>query len=77
MPSDDGYSDLLSTIVGMGKRFTEMCIEDTDKFIEVAEKDDFIENFGYLLQIDEDEYWEIIQKFDPNNIRLAAKKYNV
>jgi len=77
MPGDDGFSDLLSTIIGMGKTFTKMCIEDPDKFIEVAKKDNYIENFGYLLQVNEDEYWKLIQNCDPNNLRLAAKKYNV
>lgn len=77
MPSDDGYTDLISSIIGMGKTFTKLCIDDTDKFVQLAKDDYYIENFGYLFHDSEEEYWNIIQKYDPNNIRLAAKKYNL
>lgn len=77
MPSDDGYSDLLSSIIGMGKTFVKSCIDDTNKFIEVARNEDYVENFGYILDISENEYWDIIEKYDPNNTRVVAKKYNL
>lgn len=77
MPSDDGYTDLISSIIGMGKTFTKNCIDDTNKFVEMAKKDNYIENFGYLFFDSEDEYLNIIQKYDPNNIKVAIRKYNL
>jgi len=47
MPSDDGYTDLISSIIGKGKDF---CYNITDDdFIKMAENDDYRENFGYLF----------------------------
>jgi len=59
MPSDDGYWDLLSSIIGFGKKFVIKCINNKMEFVEVAEKDNYIENFSYLFQISEKEYNEI------------------
>lgn len=77
MPSDDGYSDLLSSIIGMGKTITKKCIDDTDKFVTIARDGYFIENFGYLFHDSEKEYLDIIQKYDPENIKVSIRNYNV
>lgn len=75
MPSDDGYWDLLTTLIGRGKTYLKSCIDDTSKFVEVAKKDDFTENFSYLLQIDEKEYMDIKMKYDP--FWKDVRKYNI
>jgi hypothetical protein len=75
MPSDDGYSDLLSSIIGKGKTFTKSCIDNIDNFIKMAKDDDYMENFVYLLQIDFNEYAEIKSKFDP--LYGDMRKYNI
>jgi len=65
MPSDDGYSDLLSSIIGRGKIFTKKCINDKDVMIEMSRNNEYAENFGYILQVGEKGYWKIKEKFDP------------
>jgi hypothetical protein len=75
MPSDDGYSDLLSSIIGKGKEFTNKCIEDIKYFIQFTKDDDFVENFGYIFNVHEIEYWEIRSEFDP--LIKSTRKYNL
>jgi hypothetical protein len=65
MPSDDGYSDLISSIIGLGKTFTNSCVNDTNKFLKMAKDDYYVENFTYLFEIDENEYAEIRSDSDP------------
>ena len=75
MPSDDGYSDLISSVIGMGKKFTKDCIENPSVFIDMAKNDNYFENFGYLLQISKSEYIEIRSKYDP--LFANTIKYNL
>jgi hypothetical protein len=75
IPSDDGYSDLLSSVIGKGKTFTKACIDNIDIFIKMTEDDDYMENFVYLLQIDFNEYANIRSKFDP--LYGDMRKYNI
>lgn len=75
MPSDDGYTDLISSVIGKGKEFTKKCIDNTDIFIKTAKNDDYVENFGYMLQIDENDYWEIRTLFDP--LIRDTRKFNI
>jgi len=75
MPSDDGYTDLISSLIGKGKKYTKICIEHTGFFIQMARDDDYVENFGYILNVDEDEYWEIKEEFDP--LLKDVRKYNL
>ena len=77
IPSDDGYSDLLSSIIGKGKTFAKKCINDVDVFIKMIIDNDYMENFGYFLHTDEDYYWFIIEKYYPTHYRVIAKKYNL
>lgn len=73
--SDDVYSDLLSSIIGSGKFFTKKCINNVKYFIEMAENDDFVENFGYLFLMNEKEYIKIREQYDP--IFRDTRKYNL
>ena len=76
MPSDDGYSDLISSIIGKGKNFTKKCIYDPIYyFVKMVKENDYIENFGYLLNINFNEYIDIKSKFDP--FYGDVKKYNI
>ena len=75
MPSDDGYSDLISSIIGKGKLFTKKCIENPQVFVDMAKNDDYVENFIYLLQITEPEYIELRSKYDP--LFRDMYKYNL
>lgn len=73
--SDDSYSDLLSSIIGKGKKFVKECVLDTNLFVEMARKRDYVENFVYILQVNENEYNEIKEEFDP--MLRDMKKYNL
>jgi hypothetical protein len=64
--SDDGFMDLISSIIGKGKECVKKCIKDPQLVIKMSKEDDYMENFGYLFNVDEEEYWEIL-----------AKKYNL
>jgi hypothetical protein len=75
MPSDDEYLDMISSIIGRGKTFTKKCINDPQLFINMAQNDDYIQNFGDILSVDRNEYDNVKAKYDPyfNDIR----KYNL
>jgi len=75
MPSDDVYSDLISSIIGKGKRFTKTCIENPQMFVDMAKNDDYVENFIYLLQISKSQYIETRSKYDP--LFRDTIKYNL
>lgn len=75
MPSDDGYFDLLSSMIGLGKKFTQKCIDNDYYFVKMAKDDFYVENFKYLFDVDEKEYDEIRAEADP--VWGAVKKYNV
>lgn len=47
--SDDGFDDLLSHIIGMGKREYEAALKDPAKVFERANKGDYKESFAYAL----------------------------
>jgi hypothetical protein len=73
--SDDGYTDLISSIIGKGKLFVKNAIRNKKLVIDMANNDDYAENFGYQLNIDKDEYVEIREEFDP--LYRDMKKYNL
>ena len=50
--SDDGYSDLLSSIIGKGKEFIISVINDPTIPVEMVKTNSYAENFGYLLNVD-------------------------
>lgn len=71
MPSEDGYVDLISSVIGKGKSFLQKCIDNKNIFIKMAKNDDdYAENFKYLLIVDQEEYEKI--KFD-----YMGKSYNL
>lgn len=71
----DDYSDALSSVIGKGKSFTKECIDNKNKFTEMVNEEDYIENFKYLLDINFDEYENIKVKYDP--FYREVKKYNL
>jgi hypothetical protein len=75
MPSDDGYTDLISSMVGLGKKFIQKCIDNDYYFIKMAKDDFYVENFTYLFYVDYKEYSEIRAEADP--LWGAAQKYNL
>jgi hypothetical protein len=75
MPSDDGYDDLISSVVGKGKNFVKKILETPKIFLQMAKDDDYVESFHYLFIIDEEEYHEIKSEFDP--IYKNSRKYNL
>lgn len=75
MPSDDGFSDLLSSIIGSGKYFTKKCINDIRVFLYMAKNNNYVENFGYLLNIGKEEYIKTKEKYDP--LFRDMNKYNL
>lgn len=67
--SDDGFDDLLSSIIGKGKLWVIKCLKNPKIPQQMANKYDYAENFGYQLDIDKSKYHEIRSEFDP--------KYNI
>ena len=70
MPSDDGYTDLISSIVGKGKTFCDNITEDD--FIKMAQNHDYRENFGYIFhRLDrkelKEEYISIYKQYRRND----------
>ena len=73
--SDDGFSDLLSSIIGKGLKWTIKCIRDPLLPKKMAKEHDYLENFGYILQVDREVYDEIRSKYDP--IYKQTNKFNL
>jgi len=71
--SDDGYSDLLSSIIGAGKTFVEKCLMDDDMVISFSKSHKVKENFGYIFQTDD--YDSILKEIDP--IRWESEKFGL
>jgi len=61
--SDDDYTDIISSIIGKGKIFTDRCISDDSVIINMVKNDDYVGNFGYLLQIDYNEYKDVLIEY--------------
>jgi len=74
-PSDDGYYDLLSSMVGSGKIFVKSCINEPRKFVEMAKNNAYVENFSYMLNVRKDDYYKIKEKYDP--FFRDVRKYNL
>lgn len=72
--SDDGYSDLVSSIIGKGKIFTENCIKNKKLIMGMAENNDFAENFEYLLMQSEKDYYYIKNEYP---FEKEKNKYNL
>jgi len=75
MPSDDGYSDLISSVIGKGKLFIKKCINDHDVFINMAMTFEYVENFEYIWQTTLSEYDKIRTEYDP--LYRDSKKFNL
>jgi len=80
--SDDGFSDLLSSIIGKGKSWTIRCIKNPKIPKKMSNTNDYMENFVYLLQVDYSEYYKIRSKHDPNysdesSFYSVSDKYNL
>ena len=73
--SDDGYWDLLSSVIGLGKDFIINCIKDENVLIKMADDDYYSENFSYIFKVDEKEYLELKEKYNPFN--MDVRKYNL
>ena len=48
-PSDDGYWDLRSSIIGFGKEFLLESLNDDQLFIDMIQDNNYAENFGYIF----------------------------
>jgi len=75
MPSDDGYLDLISSIIGKGEFFINRCINYHKLFIDMAKNNKYVENFGYIFQTSWKEYDEINTKYYP--LYRDSKKFNM
>lgn len=74
-PGDDGYSDILSSIIGRGKTFIKKCINDVEIVYNMSKNTDYMENFRYILSANKREYDEIRSKYDPFYANIT--KYNL
>ena len=73
--SDDGYTDLISSVIGKGKTWVQKCINDPELVVNMGENGDYLENFGYLFLTAEEDYWNIKCKYDP--FCRDVRKYNL
>ena len=48
-PSDDGYWDLRSSIIGFGQDFLIRSLGDDKLFLDMAKHHHYAENFGYIF----------------------------
>jgi hypothetical protein len=46
---DDGFSDLMNHIVGLGKSIYNACMKNPDLIVDLARRDDFAESFSYCF----------------------------
>jgi len=63
--SDDEYWDLISSVIGKGKKFIIDCINDKTNLIDMVKKENYAENFSYIWQTSHKKYVEIRSKYDP------------
>ena len=75
MPSDDGYFDLISSVIGKGEFFIKRCINNHKLFADMAKNNEYVENFGYIFQTTWKEYDEINTKYYP--LYRDSKKFNL
>ena len=47
--SDDGYTDVISSMIGSGKNFYYSSFSSIDLFINMIKSNNYRENFGYLF----------------------------
>lgn len=59
----DDYSDIISSIIGNGLTFTLNSLSDDKIIIDMIKNDDYVSNFGYLLQINYEEYNEVLTEY--------------
>jgi len=52
LTSDDGFMDLTYHIIGLGQKEYEAVLKNPERARKRAEKDDFVECFGYVLHFD-------------------------
>lgn len=72
---DDGYWDLVTSIIGKGKTWTIKCIKDPKLPAEMVKTNNYTENFSYLLNVGKEEYHNIRCNFDP--FYRATSQYNL
>jgi len=75
--SDDGYTDLISSVIGKGREWVKKCIKNPKLVQEMGAADGYMENFGYLFSVEEKDYWRILNKYYPDDARVVARKYNL
>ena len=71
----DRHIDLISSIIGLGKNFVKRSLDNPEIFVRMLENDYYAENFVYILDISEKEYWDIRIEFDP--LLRDSIKYNI
>ncbi len=75
---DDGFGDLLSSVIGKGLTFTKNAIKNPKLLSGMK----YMENFEYILHVNYSEYYEIRKKYDPSAIDETEfytniDKYNI
>lgn len=75
--SDDGYWDLLSSIIGKGKVWTIKCIRNPKLPVLMVINDEYLENFQYILNVGENEYYRIQNWYMEILFNDDLKKYNL
>lgn len=72
---DDAYTDLISSIIAFGKDFIKNAIMDKNIIKDMILKENYYENFSYILRVGKENYHNIRCKYDP--IYRDASKYNL
>lgn len=73
--SDDSYSDMISSVIAFGKDFIKKAIKNKDLIKDIILKENYYENFIYILLITKEKYHNIRCKYDP--IYCDVSKYNL
>jgi len=77
-PSDDGYSDLCSSIIGKGETFCKLMIscdvENYEKeYLKMAKDRDYFENFMYIFQFNDEELYKESSRIEKLNKLLNGE----
>lgn len=72
---DDAYTDLISSIIAFGKDFIKKAIKNKNIIKDMILKENYYENFIYILRINKEKYHNIRCKYDP--VYRDTSKYNL
>jgi len=72
---DDGYNDLLSHIIGSGKKTYDAVINEPDLAQTIVDNNEYVESFAYVFPDSRATTETGYKDIDPDNMKAQAEKY--